>query len=161
MDWTGSTAYPPVLSLEDMYAGMVAVVGGKAANLGEMILAGLPVPEGFAVTTEAYRLMAAAAGISGVVDELAGFPGDGDDGGTGGFPGDPAGITGNAAARAAMAAVAARARRLILQAPVPEHLAGALRSAYSDSGTMFRSRSGPLRRRRTLSLPVLPGSTAT
>jgi pyruvate,water dikinase len=134
MDWTGSTAYPPVLSLEDMYAGMVAVVGGKAANLGEMILAGLPVPEGFAVTTEAYRLMAAAAGISGVVDELAGFPGDGDDGGTGGFPGDPAGITGNAAARAAMAAVAARARRLILQAPVPEHLAGALRSAYSGLG---------------------------
>ena len=37
MDWTGSTAYPPVLSLEDMYAGMVAVVGGKAANLGEMM----------------------------------------------------------------------------------------------------------------------------
>lgn len=30
------------------------LVGGKAANLGEMINAGLPVPDGFSVTAEAY-----------------------------------------------------------------------------------------------------------
>lgn len=33
----------------------VAVVGGKAANLGEMTAAGLPVPPGFVLTIEAYR----------------------------------------------------------------------------------------------------------
>lgn len=30
-------------------------VGGKAASLGEMLQAGLPVPDGFVVTTEAFR----------------------------------------------------------------------------------------------------------
>lgn len=33
-----------------------ALVGGKAANLGRMLQAGLPVPEGFCVTTAAFRL---------------------------------------------------------------------------------------------------------
>ena len=32
-----------------------AVAGGKGANLGEMTHAGLPVPPGFVVTTDAYR----------------------------------------------------------------------------------------------------------
>ncbi|WP_307080352.1 PEP/pyruvate-binding domain-containing protein [Arthrobacter pascens] len=35
---------------------MVPLVGGKAANLGELVTAGLPVPGGFCVTTDAYRL---------------------------------------------------------------------------------------------------------
>ena len=33
----------------------VALVGGKAVGLGELMRAGLPVPAGFAVTTDAYR----------------------------------------------------------------------------------------------------------
>ena len=33
----------------------VAVAGGKAANLGEMMAAGLPVPPGFVVTVDAFR----------------------------------------------------------------------------------------------------------
>ena len=45
----------PVLGLEHIRAGMVPLVGGKAANLGEMLSAGLPVPDGFCLTTEAYR----------------------------------------------------------------------------------------------------------
>ena len=32
-----------------------SLVGGKGANLGEMTAAGLPVPEGFVVLTEAYK----------------------------------------------------------------------------------------------------------
>ena len=32
-------------------------VGGKCANLGEMIKIGVPVPPGFAVTTEAYEML--------------------------------------------------------------------------------------------------------
>jgi len=31
------------------------LVGGKAANLGEMVNAGLPVPDAFVVTAEAYK----------------------------------------------------------------------------------------------------------
>jgi len=33
----------------------VGQVGGKALNLGKLINAGFPVPDGFAVTTEAFR----------------------------------------------------------------------------------------------------------
>ncbi len=42
----------------------VAEVGGKGANLGELAAAGLPVPPGFVVTTDAYRAFVAAAGIA-------------------------------------------------------------------------------------------------
>ncbi|MCB0026883.1 MAG: hypothetical protein KDE28_03185, partial [Anaerolineales bacterium] len=38
----------------------LARVGGKGANLGEMSQAGLPVPPGFCVTTDAFRLFLAA-----------------------------------------------------------------------------------------------------
>ncbi len=45
---------PYVIGLEEVSKASKNV-GGKAANLGEMIRAGLPVPFGFAVTTEAYE----------------------------------------------------------------------------------------------------------
>ena len=40
---------------ESYWAGMRTEVGGKAASLGEMTGAGLPVPPGFAICTSAYR----------------------------------------------------------------------------------------------------------
>ncbi|MET3932966.1 PEP/pyruvate-binding domain-containing protein [Arthrobacter sp. OAP107] len=52
-----------VISLARVEAGMVLEVGGKAANLGVLLAAGLPVPPGFCVTTAAYRQVAAAAGV--------------------------------------------------------------------------------------------------
>jgi rifampicin phosphotransferase len=39
------------------------LAGGKGANLGELIRAGLPVPDGFVITTEAYVAAASAAGV--------------------------------------------------------------------------------------------------
>nr|WP_042183120.1 PEP/pyruvate-binding domain-containing protein [Kibdelosporangium sp. MJ126-NF4]CEL15367.1 Phosphoenolpyruvate synthase [Kibdelosporangium sp. MJ126-NF4]CTQ95594.1 Phosphoenolpyruvate synthase (EC 2.7.9.2) [Kibdelosporangium sp. MJ126-NF4] len=53
---------------DDIAAGMLDTVGGKAANLGELTRAGLPVPPGFCVTTEAYREVAALAGADGSHD---------------------------------------------------------------------------------------------
>ncbi|MGV9981008.1 PEP/pyruvate-binding domain-containing protein, partial [Micromonospora wenchangensis] len=44
-----------VIPLAEAHAGLVSLVGGKAAGLGELIRAGERVPEGFCVTTEAYR----------------------------------------------------------------------------------------------------------
>ncbi|MBM7086333.1 PEP/pyruvate-binding domain-containing protein [Micromonospora humidisoli] len=44
-----------VIPLAEAHAGLVPLVGGKAAGLGELIRAGERVPEGFCVTTEAYR----------------------------------------------------------------------------------------------------------
>jgi pyruvate,water dikinase len=44
-----------VLDLADLSADDIASVGGKAANLGELISAGFDVPPGFCITTDAYR----------------------------------------------------------------------------------------------------------
>src|SRR3954471_3565916 len=44
-----------VLDLAQLSADDVGSVGGKAANLGELIRAGFDVPPGFCITTEAYR----------------------------------------------------------------------------------------------------------
>ena len=52
------TRLEQTVPLSDLDAGALPEVGGKAANLGELIKAGLPVPDGFAVTTEAYRRVA-------------------------------------------------------------------------------------------------------
>ncbi|RAM35918.1 PEP/pyruvate-binding domain-containing protein [Arthrobacter globiformis] len=52
-----------VISLARVDADMVPAVGGKAANLGVLLAAGMPVPPGFCVTTAAYRRAAAAAGV--------------------------------------------------------------------------------------------------
>ncbi|HEU4349562.1 MAG TPA: PEP/pyruvate-binding domain-containing protein [Actinoplanes sp.] len=45
-----------MIALSETSAGMADLVGGKAAGLGELIRLGERVPEGFCVTTEAYRL---------------------------------------------------------------------------------------------------------
>jgi pyruvate, water dikinase len=46
------------------------VVGGKNASLGEMTLAGLPVPPGFAVTIEAYQEIWTSPGLGEGVNQL-------------------------------------------------------------------------------------------
>jgi len=46
------------------------LVGGKGANLGELTLAGLPVPPGFVVTAEAYRYAVASAQIADTLAAL-------------------------------------------------------------------------------------------
>lgn len=43
------------IPLSAVRKGDVAWAGGKAANLGEMINAGIPVPDGFVIATSAYR----------------------------------------------------------------------------------------------------------
>jgi pyruvate, water dikinase len=52
-----------VMWFESYWEGMKLEVGGKAASLGEMTGAGLPVPPGFALTTEAFRTCRDAADL--------------------------------------------------------------------------------------------------
>ena len=44
-----------VIWFDDLRKTDIPLVGGKNANLGEMISAGLPVPPGFAVTAFSYE----------------------------------------------------------------------------------------------------------
>ena len=46
-----------VLPFNKMDKNDIPLVGGKAANLGEMVQAGFPVPNGFCVTSYSYQLL--------------------------------------------------------------------------------------------------------
>ncbi|HEX3048387.1 MAG TPA: PEP/pyruvate-binding domain-containing protein [Bacillota bacterium] len=59
-----------ILPLSEIDAGMVSLVGGKAANLGELIGTGFSVPDGFCITTSAYELMSQNAGLNSIISEL-------------------------------------------------------------------------------------------
>ena len=102
-----------VVPLRDLDAGALSLAGGKAANLGELLRAGLPVPDGFCVTTDAYRDGTIAADLAEIVDELAGITADDSD-------------------RAAE--IAGRARERILSTAMPAHVAEVVTSAYRALG---------------------------
>ena len=127
----------PVLGLEHIRAGMVPLVGGKAANLGEMLSAGLPVPGGFCLTTDAYRRattggqegrhqeggQSAERSLAGIHEALNQLAGNGSGHGT------------SHADLPALAALAGRARELIRSTEVPPDIAAAIEHAYAALGT--------------------------
>ena len=102
-----------VLALENVGTAMLALVGGKAANLGELMRAGLPVPAGFCLTTQAYVRATAPAGLGGIHSALGTT--------------DPDDLP-------ALAALAAKARATVISADVPDDIAAAVRGAYAALG---------------------------
>jgi len=59
--WGGALLLP----LSETEPGLAHLVGSKAANLAELSRAGLPVPSGFVVTTEAFRQFMEHTGLGG------------------------------------------------------------------------------------------------
>jgi pyruvate,water dikinase len=57
-----------VLSLEQLDRTSVPVAGGKAANLGEMLQAGLPVPAGFTATVAAWDRFVECSGLAATIE---------------------------------------------------------------------------------------------
>ncbi|MGM7776264.1 PEP/pyruvate-binding domain-containing protein [Arthrobacter sp. KNU-44] len=108
-----------IVELRRIRATMLPEVGGKAANLGELIWAGLPVPPGFCLTTEAYQraLQPDGSSRSAFPDILRGLEAV--------EPGDLEGL----------ASLAARARKAVLDAGIPADVEDAVRSAYSALGS--------------------------
>jgi pyruvate, water dikinase len=88
-----------------------AVVGGKAASLGELARAGVAVPPGFAVTTGAFTVAMTAIDADGALRA--------------GIEGLPAGDV------AEIARVAARFRALVAGAPLPAEVATAIEAGYT------------------------------
>jgi len=56
--------------LKELDKSSLQLVGGKAANLGEMYSAGLPVPDAFVVTCEAYKYFLEQSGIREKIFEI-------------------------------------------------------------------------------------------
>jgi rifampicin phosphotransferase len=102
-----------VLSFDDPASEEIAIAGGKGANLARMTAAGLPVPRGFCVTTEAYAEFANDADLrEHLAAAVAAADGDAD----------------------ALEAATARLRAQIIAAPVPATVSEAIAAAYGELG---------------------------
>src|SRR5438874_2586401 len=106
-----SSHSPLVLPLSAIEASLLPLVGGKAANLGELIRAGLPVPDGFCVTTAAYELASQQANLEPLLHALAAT---------------------NAGDAARLEEYAAAARAALLAVTIPTEVVEAIREAYHE-----------------------------
>ncbi|MEA1932745.1 MAG: phosphoenolpyruvate synthase [Euryarchaeota archaeon] len=97
--------------LEDIRSTDLPTVGGKAASLGELTDAGLPVPPGFVVTAATYRRFLEGAEID--AELFATLDVDPDD------------------ARG-LATAASQARELVIETPLPEALVEEIITAYRE-----------------------------
>ncbi|MFD6549162.1 rifamycin-inactivating phosphotransferase [Streptomyces sp. NPDC058398] len=104
-----------VLDLQEVDRTRVAVVGGKGAHLGGLSrIEGVRVPDGFCVTTDAFRrIMAEVPSIGDLIDELSRV---------------------NPDDRNAVRTLSARIRRTIEEIVVPDDLAAAVRHALAGLG---------------------------
>lgn len=94
--------------LHDAAACRPAIAGGKGASLAELVQLGVPVPDGFVITADAYAEESRRWGLAAAVAPLA--------------------------AKRDWRAVAAAARTIILSQPIGESLRGALADAYRRMG---------------------------
>jgi phosphohistidine swiveling domain-containing protein len=69
MDGDQSVTY--ILQLREIGTKDLALAGGKGTNLGEMAVAGFPVPSGFVLTTHAYDAFVREHGLQGTIIDLA------------------------------------------------------------------------------------------
>ncbi|MEM1847062.1 MAG: pyruvate, water dikinase [Acidilobaceae archaeon] len=58
------------LWLDELNPEDIALIGGKASGLGKLIKAGLPVPPGFVITSEAYKLFVSRTGLEDYIQEV-------------------------------------------------------------------------------------------
>src|SRR5437588_846516 len=111
---------------------LLPLVGGKAANLGEMMRAGLPVPPGFCITTTAYSLATEDSGLESILDKL---------------------VNAHAGDTAHLERGAASARACILATPIPSSVAAAITEAYR---TLGKSETIPVAVRSSATAEDLP-----
>ncbi len=116
-----------------------ALVGGKNASLGELTQAGIRVPPGFAVTTEAFRLFLERGGIRDDIYQLLKSL----------DPGDIAEVE-----RASRVI-----RKLISETPVPEEISEAIRAAYDELAYRVGVPGVPVAVRSSATAEDLPGAS--
>ncbi|MCH7553123.1 MAG: hypothetical protein IIC82_03895 [Chloroflexi bacterium] len=103
-----------IKDLTEVRAVDVPLVGGKGANLGELVSLGIPVPPGFCITTEAYEAFIQANDLGPAIRDAT----------TAIQPGDPQSTT----------QASQRIRSLIEAAPVPTAIGDEVRQAYAALG---------------------------
>jgi rifampicin phosphotransferase len=99
-----------LVNFADVESGMLEAVGGKGLNLGLLRAAGLPVPDGFCVSTAAYRAVVDHQLDSLSADLAAAEPGQ-------------------------LGPLATRARELITSSALPPQIAAAVSERYEALGS--------------------------
>jgi len=102
-----------VVRLEDVRKDDIPLVGGKCANLGELIAKGVHVPSGFAVTAEAFRRFLEETKIGEIIHKTLGSSNGSR---------DPKHYE----------EASEEIRKILESAPMPEDIAGKVRSAYRE-----------------------------
>ncbi|OYT40353.1 MAG: phosphoenolpyruvate synthase [Desulfurococcales archaeon ex4484_58] len=114
-----------VVWLDEVTKDDVVLVGGKNANLGEMIRAGIPVPPGFAVTAYAYKYFLDKTGLGekiyGMLREL-----DVND-------------------KKALDETTARIREMIMNEPMPPEIEDEIKKYYRELASKLRIEPAKLR----------------
>ena len=114
-----AAAEPTVVSsrivwFDELMMSDVAIAGGKGANLGELVRAGLPVPEGFVVTAQAYLEAVDLARVRADLRERA--------------------TRADAADQPSLASVASELQDLVRKAGIPDALRRDVLDAYRRLG---------------------------
>jgi pyruvate,water dikinase len=106
-----------VVPFSDIRMKDVPLVGGKTASLGEMISVGLPVPDGFSVTAEAYKHFIAENKLDHKIREII--------------------KNTDIKKLAQLNKAGAEIRKLITDAPMPEEIEWKIMDAYAKLGSRF------------------------
>jgi len=104
-----------VADIGQLRASMLSLAGGKASSLGELADAGLPVPGGFCITTEAYRRAVEISEVGDLLERLAG-------------------VSRRDENRTLVLELADRVHSAVQTAPVPAAVEAAVRQAYVALG---------------------------
>lgn len=115
----GATKF--IVWFEDVGKGDLALVGGKGANLGEMVNAGIPVPPGFIVTVDGYFNFLEKADLRREIERLL-------------TPLDPNDSQ-------LLQKVSAKIKEAILTAEMPREIAQEIEDAYAKLGGFVAVRS--------------------
>jgi pyruvate, water dikinase len=119
-----------VVKFQEVGKGDIPLVGGKGANLGEMLRANIPVPPGFIVTAVAYSRFIEQSGLHGRIEAvLSGLDVHDSD---------------------ALQRVSEKVKKLIIDTPVPADIAAQIKTYYQEMG------SGPVAVRSSATAEDLP-----
>jgi pyruvate, water dikinase len=103
-----------VVKFQEVGKGDIPLVGGKGANLGEMLRANIPVPPGFIVTAVAYSRFIEQSGLHSRIDAvLSGLDVHDSD---------------------ALQRVSEKVKKLIIDTPVPADIAAQIKTYYQEMG---------------------------
>jgi pyruvate,water dikinase len=125
-----------VLSLPEFDRHSLATAGGKAANLGELLRAGFPVPPGYCVTTAAYDVFVSSHDLGGPIATILAAAADGDPG--------------------SLEGVSARIRTLFEACSLPAPVAGEIEAAYKTLSRQAGVEAVPVAVRSSATAEDLP-----